>query len=123
MAAHWLTWFEQRQQRGPTDFDELCWKPPADVYQVRGGWLVKFDLAGIRPEDVRITLSGSRLTVSGIRKDWKMDETQQQYRLEIAYSQFERSVEFPCTLDRAQTSIDYRDGMLIVRLVTEEGAS
>jgi HSP20 family protein len=84
---------------------------------------VKFDLAGIRPEDVRLSICGSRLTVEGTRRDWLIDETQQHYRLEIAYSRFQRSVEFPCDLERARMTTDYRDGMLLVRLAIEEDVS
>jgi HSP20 family protein len=36
--------------------------------------------------------------------------------MEIAYSRFERSVELPCNLDRADITTEYRDGMLLVRI-------
>jgi HSP20 family protein len=120
MAGHWIGWFQERANPLAEHLQELCWEPAADIYRVRGGWLVKFDLAGIRPEDVRLSISGSRLTVAGVRRDWQIDETQQHYRLEIAYSRFERSVDFPCDLERARTSTDYRDGMLLIRMATEE---
>ena len=35
---------------------EACWRPAADIYRTRTGWLIKYDLAGVRPEDIEITL-------------------------------------------------------------------
>src|SRR5437867_2351359 len=98
MAKYWIGWFDELALPGQR-LQDVCWRPSADIYRLRGGWLVKFDLAGIRPEDIRMKVSGSRLTVAGTRRDCQIDEGQQHYRLEIAYSRFERSVEFPCSLD------------------------
>jgi HSP20 family protein len=98
------------------------WRPAADVYRVRDGWLVKFDLAGVRPEDIRVSVCGRRLTVEGTRRDWQIDESQSHYYMEIAYSQFERSIELPCDLQQGRIATQYRDGMLLVRF-TEEAAS
>jgi HSP20 family protein len=97
------------------------WCPPADVYQTAGGWLVKLDLAGVRPEDLHVNLRGRRLTVQGIRRDWAVEDVQSHYRMEITYSRFERTIELPAELGGAGLAIDYRDGMLLVRIQTEEG--
>jgi HSP20 family protein len=100
-------------------FREGPWCPAADVYRTRKGWLVKFDLAGVRPEDIRLSICGCRLTVRGVRRDCFTEEGCSYYRLEIAYSQFERSLELPCDLERARVATEYRDGMLLVRFQTE----
>jgi HSP20 family protein len=100
---------------------EACWHPSADIYRTRHGWLVKFDLAGVRPEDIRLTAQGRRLTVCGRRRDWTVAEGNRYYRMEIAYSHFERSLELPCQLDPARITTEFRDGMLLVRIETEEG--
>jgi len=98
----------QNQQRA-------CWSPPVDIYRTPRGWLLKFDLAGVRPGDIRIDVQGSRLTVSGLRRDFCVEEYgYSQYRMEIAYNQFERTIELPADLDRAQIDVDYREGMLLV---------
>ena len=92
------------------------WRPPADVYRMSDSWLVKFDLAGVRPDDIRVGIAGNRLTVRGIRRDWSVAEGCTYYAMEIAYSEFERSIELPCDLERARVTTEYRDGMLLVRL-------
>jgi HSP20 family protein len=94
---------------------EGLWCPAVDVYRTRGDWLVKFELAGVRVDDIDLTALGNRLTVRGVRRD-PAHEPCSYYRLEISYSNFERSVELPCDLQRAAISTEYRDGMLLVRI-------
>jgi HSP20 family protein len=95
------------------------WEPSADVYRTRDGWLVKFDLAGVRPEDVSLSVAGPRLTVRGIRRDCFLEKECCQYRMEIAYSHFERTLELPSNLEEAHISADSQLGMLLVRIQTE----
>src|SRR5579863_9700859 len=80
------------------------WQPNTDIYRTPWGWLVKFDLAGVRPEDVELTLRGNRLAVRGIRRDYALEECCQCYQMEISYSHFERTVVLP--MDTARARID-----------------
>lgn len=95
------------------------WRPAADVYSTRCGWLVKFDLAGVRPQEMEVLVRGQRLTVRGVRRDCTLEEGHRHHSLEISYNRFERTIELPCSLDAAQISTDYRDGMLFVYLQLE----
>jgi HSP20 family protein len=92
------------------------WQPPADVYRSCHGWLLKFDLAGVRPEDVRVRIAGSRVTVSGIRRDAALEEGYRQYSMEISYNRFERTIELPGDLSNAEYTLEARDGLLLVRV-------
>ncbi len=98
---------------------ETLWRPAVDVYQTRDGYLVKFDLAGVPPEDVNLTLHGNSLTVHGERRDCCLEEGCCHYLLEIAYSRFERTVTLPADLGRARVILDHSHGMLLVRIRTE----
>jgi HSP20 family protein len=86
------------------------------VYCTRTGWLVKFDLAGVRPEDVRLAVSGGRLLLSGIRRDWCIEDGCNYYRMEIAYSNFARGIELPVNLEAAELTTEFQEGMLLVRI-------
>ncbi len=95
------------------------WRPLVDVYRTRAGWLLKFDLAGVRLDDVTVRVGGNRVMVSGIRKDTLIEEGGSYYSMEISYSRFERTVEMPVALDRARVRLEARDGILLVRIVLE----
>jgi HSP20 family protein len=94
------------------------WRPNMDVYRTPAGWLVKFELAGVRAEDIDLEVLGPRMTLKGLRRDTS-PEGGSYYRMEIVYSRFERSVELPCDLKRSRVTTEYRDGMLLVHVELE----
>ena len=100
--------------------EKEAWQPRADVYRMPGGWLVKLELAGVRPEDVRLAVRGTRCWVQGTRRDVRLHEGLDCHRLEIAYSRFERLLELPGLSESAEIGVSYRDGMLLIRIQTEE---
>jgi HSP20 family protein len=91
------------------------WCPAVDIYRMRGGWLVKFELAGVKADDIELTALGNRLTLRGTRRD-TVTGACSYYSMEIEYSNFERSVELPSDLHRADIATDFRDGMLLVHI-------
>ena len=95
------------------------WCPAADVYRTNDGWIVKVDLAGIRPADIEITIDGRVLRISGSRRDGICGEGVSHYQLEITYSRFEKMIQFPSSIEHASIARDYRDGLLILRLHEE----
>ena len=46
-----------------------AWEPAVDVYRTVEGWVVKFDLAGVDPEDLSVKIVGHTLVVTGTRRD------------------------------------------------------
>jgi HSP20 family protein len=98
---------------------ETAWRPAVDVYRTPRGWLLKFDLAGVRPEDVSLGVEGCRVTIQGVRRDLLSEEGYNYYRMEITYNHFERSVELPCKVEPASIATEYRNGMLLVHLTME----
>jgi HSP20 family protein len=101
-------------------YQQSPWQPPADVYRIPGGWLAKFDLAGIRPQDVELSVSGRSLTVSGVRRDRLCQKGHRSHSMEISYNRFQRSIQFPGEVEGAEISVEYQDGMLMVRLAMEQ---
>ena len=98
------------------------WCPAADVYRTAYGWIVKVDLAGIRPGDIELTIDGPLLRISGLRRDATCGEDVSHYQLEITYSRFEKTIQFPRSIERAAIDRDYHDGLLILRLQEEQQA-
>jgi HSP20 family protein len=95
------------------------WQPSADVYRTKDGWLLKFDLAGVRIEDVTVSIRGRRVIVSGVRRDSFLEADCSYYSMEISYDRFERSLEMPVDLSNARVAIMAREGLLLVRVITE----
>jgi HSP20 family protein len=96
------------------------WCPAADVYRTGDGWIVKVDLAGIKPSDVEVTVDGDVLRLSGSRRDGICGEGVSHYQLEITYSRFEKMIQFPRSIEHVTIERDYHDGLLILRLYEEQ---
>lgn len=89
-----------------------------DVYRSQRGWLLKFELAGVRLDDVRLEAQGCTVRLSGTRRDLMCGHGCEHQVMEIAYSRFERSVELPCNVSSARISTQISEGMLLVEIET-----
>jgi len=95
---------------------QTVWAPHIDVYRQSSDWLVKCDLAGVKAEDLDVSVSGSRLTISGVRRDPLAEHGWEHYSMEIPYSRFACSVNLPHDLGHAGLETECLDGMLLVRV-------
>ncbi len=121
MAEILSRWLDSMRATSQGGLQRTTWQPAADVYRTERGWLVKFDLAGVRRNDVQLAIHGSDLTLTGCRRDELIEEGILHYRMEIAYSCFARTIEMPCDLARAEILTEMRDGMLLIRITPDAG--
>lgn len=92
------------------------WYPAADVYQTADGWVVKVELAGVSPEDIEIDIQGNTLYIAGCRKDKSCAAGVSYQQMEITYSNFEKTLRFPSTIDGAAIEHIFENGLLIITL-------
>jgi HSP20 family protein len=122
MRERFFTLDELRLAAGSPAHPEAAWAPAVDVYRCPAGWLVKFELAGVRQEDIHVRLDSRGIRVFGTRLDRRPYDFQQAYVMEISYSRFERFVEFPEPIEDVQYHVELADGMLYVHVLrTDEG--
>jgi HSP20 family protein len=98
----------------------MGWQPQVDIYRARDGWVVKMELAGVRPQDVSVAVHGSQLRISGVRLDRMVEEGWSHYTMEIAYDRFERTIALPCDLEHARIIVEDREGMLLLRIMAKK---
>jgi HSP20 family protein len=96
------------------------WNPAADVYRTAEGWVVKVDLAGICSDELEIEIDGSMLRIRGCRRDTHYRDGFVYHQMEITYSRFEKSIQFPAPIEGATVRHDYRDGFLIINVRREQ---
>jgi len=92
------------------------WYPAADVYQTPDGWVVKVELAGVSPEDIEIDIQGNVLSIAGCRKDRSCAAGVSYQQMEITYSNFEKTLRFPSTIEGAAVAHEFENGLLIITL-------
>ena len=92
------------------------WYPAADIYQTPEGWLVKIELAGVSAEDLEIEVEGNTLYVAGTRRDHFCQKGVSYHQMEITYSRFEKTLDFPASIEGAKLEHNYENGLLLIYL-------
>lgn len=92
------------------------WFPAADVFSTPDGWLVKVELAGVSAEDIEIDIQGNVLYIAGARKDKSCAVGVSYHQMEITYSRFEKTLNFPASIEGAVVEHNFENGLLIIHL-------
>ena len=88
------------------------WVPNTDVYTTDTGLVVKVELAGMKSENLEITVEGHRLRISGSRPDVCRAHKCNFLVMEISYGPFESVLELPVGYDLSQAKAAYLNGFL-----------
>jgi HSP20 family protein len=86
--------------------------PPVDVRETPDAFAFKVDLPGVKEEDVELSLTGNRLTISGQRTEEKRDERDRYHSYECSYGSFSRSFALPEGTDIDNVRADMKNGVL-----------
>jgi HSP20 family protein len=95
---------------------EATWTPNTDVYLADTGLVVTVELAGLRREDLELTVEGNQLRVSGVRRDGCRSGRCRFIAMEINYGAFETRVEIPPGFDLARAKAAYQNGFLRIEV-------
>ncbi len=92
------------------------WYPAMDVSETDSEVIATLELPGMKREDIKVTVSDGVLTVSGEKKQEKVEENENRHRVERTYGYFKRSVSLPAEIDTSKVKAVYKDGVLKVTM-------
>lgn len=99
----------------PTD----AWKPNINIYETEDAVVICADLAGMRPDDIRVEVERNHLMLRGARQR-PIPEcrggTIGVHLMEIDTGDFCRELEVPQSVDRERITARYSDGLLWITL-------
>ncbi len=98
------------------------WAPSANISETDKEYLIKAELPEVKKEDVKITLDGGVITISGERKMEKEQKDEKTIRVESFYGTFARSFSLPENVDADAISADSKDGVLRIRIPKRQAA-
>ncbi|AKF83683.1 spore coat protein [Myxococcus fulvus 124B02] len=90
--------------------------PDFDVKETQDAYVFKADVPGIKQEDVEISVTGQRLTVSGRREEEKLDEGERYFTYERGYGSFARTFTVPEGVDLDNVNAELKEGVLTLRI-------
>lgn len=85
-----------------------------DMYQTKDNVVIKSTIAGVRPEDIDITVANDMVTIKGSRKQEDTVTQDDYFYQECYWGNFSRSVIIPVDIDPENIEADLKDGILTV---------
>ena len=100
--------------------DISMWTPPVEVYQQDGQYVVRADLAGLRPDDVRVEVTDGALVIEGERIDEREQDRGRVHRTEIRYGRFSRVIPLPDEAKVDEARARFENGVLEVDIPVQQ---
>jgi len=99
-----------------------AFQPLADVFYVKktNRVIVKLEIPGISPDDVRLTVQDKTLIVEGTRVDTGNEGEKVYQQMEIDYGHFKRKIMLPVSVDVESSVATYLEGFLTLELPVAE---
>jgi len=102
--------------QGSTGALERTWAPPVDVVHENGHLVLRADVPGIKPDEVKIEVEDDILTVSGSHEEKKEEKDKRFLRRERRFGSFARSMTLPAGVDAKQIKAKTHDGVVEVTI-------
>jgi len=100
-----------------------AWSPPIEVLEREGRFIVRAELAGLAPKDVRLEVVDDTLILEGERKSEIEVEEKGAWRSERSYGRFSRGIPLPEGADVEKAEAKFENGVLEVTVPVREDAS
>lgn len=85
-----------------------------DMFQTKDNVIIKSTIAGVRPEDIDITVANDMVSIKGARRKEDSIPQEDYFYQECYWGNFSRSVIVPVDIDSEQIEADLKDGILTV---------
>jgi HSP20 family protein len=97
-------------------FEEAEGELAIDVYQTPSAFIIESTIAGVKPEDIDISLTPESITVKGSRIKEEKIKTEDYIHQECFWGKFSRSVILPQEIDPDRTQASIKNGVLKITL-------
>ncbi|HLM83838.1 MAG TPA: Hsp20/alpha crystallin family protein [Candidatus Bathyarchaeia archaeon] len=87
-----------------------------DVYQTDNEIVIKSTIAGVKPEDLDVSINNDMVTIRGDRKNDEVVEGENYYYQECYWGTFSRSVILPVEVIADKAEAQMKNGILTIRL-------
>lgn len=93
-----------------------------DMFQTKDNYVIKSTIAGVRPEDIDVSVNENILTITGERAMEEEVRDKDYFLQECYWGEFSRSVELPEDFDPDSIAAEIKDGILTITIPKSERA-
>ncbi len=105
-----------RMFEGLAEGESRSWTPAIDVERDKDNLIVRADVPGIKPDEVKIEVEDDILTVSGAHEERKEQKDKDYLRRERRYGSFSRSMALPTGVDAKKIKAKTQNGVVEVTI-------
>src|SRR4051812_7002115 len=87
---------------------------PFEVKETKDAYVFKADVPGLKEQDLEVSLTGNRLSISGKREAEKEEKGDTYFAFERSYGNFTRTFTLPNQTDPSHVRDELKDGELTV---------
>ncbi len=87
-----------------------------DVYQTPNEIVIKSTIAGVKPEDIDITMTNDMITIKGNREKDEEIKEEDYYYQECYWGPFSRSIILPVDVEVDKSDASMKNGILTIKL-------
>lgn len=110
--------FPEWAQLGMTELKS----PKVDIINRDDDILVRAEIAGVKKEDLDVSLTDTTITIKGSTSEEKKEEKDDYFRSETMKGSFTRTLTLPGEVDGSKAASTFKDGMLEVVVPKHEHA-
>ena len=89
---------------------------PVDVHQTSGDIVIRAFVAGVRPDELTISISRDMVEISGSRMEREQIVGQDYFTRELFWGSFSRVIQLPQEVDVESSSASAKDGLVTIIL-------
>jgi HSP20 family protein len=116
--------FELGSFAGPVGRGLSVWSPAIEALEREGNFVLRADLPGLSPDDVRVEAANDSLVIEGERRsEIESEEQAGVYRSERTYGRFSRVVPLPEGADAQKAQARFENGVLEITIPMAEEKS
>ena len=95
-----------------------------DVAEKNGAYTVTAELAGVKKEDIQVTIDGAEVTLSAeVKREKEVAQDERVLHTERTFGKVSRSFSLPQEVDEAKAEAKFRDGVLELTLPKKAAAA
>lgn len=108
--------FHEQGQTQTTPKQGIDFVPRVDIYEQKDAYHLHVMVPGVAKEDIKISIEGGLLNISGERKRITESDDVKLHRIESAYGKFERNFKLPEGVNEEELTARYENGLLMISL-------
>ncbi|MFC1651632.1 Hsp20/alpha crystallin family protein [Patescibacteria group bacterium] len=114
---------EDKPEKNDEDwFSDYEGQLAVDVYQTPSEIVIKAPIAGVKPEEIEVSIAEDVVTIKGERQSDKTITKENYYYQECYWGTFSRSIVLPVAADTENSNATFKNGILTLTIPKEAKA-